>query len=73
MSKAEIIAGLSHLTPQDLAEVQAKLDELAANAWQDRIHLLVQIGRAEIRRGQSRRDCVDVLYRRLGPSVGNDR
>jgi hypothetical protein len=36
MSKAEIIAELPHLSLQDLAEVQAKLDELAGNAWQDR-------------------------------------
>jgi hypothetical protein len=36
MSKAEIIAGLPDLSPEDLAEVQAKLDELAGDAWQDR-------------------------------------
>jgi hypothetical protein len=36
MSKAEIIAGLASLTPEDRAEVQAKLDELAGDAWQDR-------------------------------------
>ena len=36
MSKTEIIAQLPHLSPEDRAEVQAKLDELAANAWQDR-------------------------------------
>ena len=36
MSKAEIIAELPNLSPQDLADVQAKLDELAADAWQDR-------------------------------------
>ena len=35
MSKSEIIAELSHLSPEDLAEVQAKLDELAGDAWQD--------------------------------------
>ena len=36
MSKAEIIAELAHLSPEELAEVQAKLDELAGNAWDDR-------------------------------------
>jgi putative addiction module component (TIGR02574 family) len=36
MSKAEIIAELPYLSPEDLAEVQAKLDELASEAWQDR-------------------------------------
>jgi broad specificity phosphatase PhoE len=35
MSKAEIIAELERLTPADRAEVQAKLDELAGDAWQD--------------------------------------
>ena len=36
MSKAEIIAELARLSPADRAEVQAKLDELAGNAWHDR-------------------------------------
>jgi hypothetical protein len=36
MSKAEIIAELARLTPEDLVDVQAKLDELAGEAWQDR-------------------------------------
>jgi len=36
MSKAEIIAQLPKLSPEDRAEVQAKLDELAGDAWQDR-------------------------------------
>jgi len=36
MSKAEILAGLTNLSADDLAEVQAKLDELAGDAWQDR-------------------------------------
>lgn len=36
MGKTEIIAQLSHLSPEDRAEVQAKLDELAGDAWQDR-------------------------------------
>jgi putative addiction module component (TIGR02574 family) len=36
MSKAEIIAQLPQLSPEDLAEVQAKLDELAGDAWQAR-------------------------------------
>ena len=36
MSKAEIIAMLPRLSPEELAEVQAKLDELAGSAWQDR-------------------------------------
>jgi hypothetical protein len=35
MSKAEILAELPHLTAEELAEVQAKLDELAGHAWQD--------------------------------------
>lgn len=35
MSKAEIIAELARLSPEDRAEVQAKLDELAGAAWQD--------------------------------------
>ena len=35
MGKSEIIAQLPQLSPEDLAEVQAKLDELAGNAWQD--------------------------------------
>lgn len=33
MSKTEIIAELPHLSPEDLAEVQAKLDELAGETW----------------------------------------
>src|SRR5437868_12455067 len=33
MGKTEIIAALPHLSPQDLAEVQAKLDELAGETW----------------------------------------
>ena len=36
MSKTEIIAELPHLSAEDLAEVQAKLDELAGDAWRDR-------------------------------------
>lgn len=36
MSKAEIIAELPNLSPEELAEVQARLDELAGAAWQDR-------------------------------------
>ena len=36
MSKTEIIAELARLSPEDRAAVQAKLDELAGNAWQDR-------------------------------------
>ena len=35
MSKAEIIAELPRLSAEDRAEVQAKLDELAGDAWQD--------------------------------------
>ncbi len=34
MRKAEIIAELPHLSPEERAEVQAKLDELAGDAWQ---------------------------------------
>ena len=36
MSKAEIIAELPRLSADERAEVQAKLDELAGDAWQDR-------------------------------------
>ena len=36
MSKTEILAELPKLTPEELAEVQAKLDELAGEAWLDR-------------------------------------
>jgi hypothetical protein len=36
MSKAEIIAELARLSPEDRADVQAKLDELAGDAWYDR-------------------------------------
>jgi hypothetical protein len=36
MNKAEIIAELGRLSPEDRAEVQAKLDELAGSAWLDR-------------------------------------
>jgi putative addiction module component (TIGR02574 family) len=36
MSKAEILAELTRLSPEERAEVQAKLDELAGNVWQDR-------------------------------------
>lgn len=36
MSKTEIIAELPRLSPEDRAEVQAKLDELAGDAWEDR-------------------------------------
>jgi putative addiction module component (TIGR02574 family) len=33
MSKSEIIAELPHLSPEDRAEVQAKLDELSGDVW----------------------------------------
>ncbi len=33
MSKTEILDELPRLSPQDLADVQAKLDELAGQAW----------------------------------------
>lgn len=35
MSKTEILAELVRLSPEDRAEIQAKLDELAGDAWQD--------------------------------------
>jgi hypothetical protein len=35
MSKAELFAELSKLKPTELGEVQAKLDELAGEAWID--------------------------------------
>jgi len=35
MSKAEILAELTKLTAEELAEVQARLDELAGETWLD--------------------------------------
>jgi hypothetical protein len=35
MSKAEILAELPKLSPNELAEVQAKLDELIGDGWLD--------------------------------------
>jgi len=35
MSTSEIIAELPRLSLKELAEIQAKLDELVADAWQD--------------------------------------
>ncbi len=35
MSKTEILAELPKLAPTDLAEIQAKLDELFGEAWID--------------------------------------
>jgi putative addiction module component (TIGR02574 family) len=35
MGKAEILAELPRLQPDELAEVQAKLDELAGEIWHD--------------------------------------
>jgi hypothetical protein len=35
MSKAEILTELPKLTTEELAEIQAKLDELAGEAWLD--------------------------------------
>lgn len=35
MSKAEILSELPKLTADELAEIQAKLDELAGAAWLD--------------------------------------
>ena len=35
MSKTEILAELPKLNPAELAEVQAKLDELAGEVWLD--------------------------------------
>ena len=35
MSKAEILAELPKLTPEDRAEIQARLDELAGQGWLD--------------------------------------
>lgn len=39
MSKTEIIAELPRLTASELAEVQAKLDELAGESWSDQAEL----------------------------------
>ncbi len=36
MGSAEIIAALPTLSAEERSQIQAKLDELAANAWQDR-------------------------------------
>ena len=35
MSKAEILEELPRLAPEDRAEIQAKLDELAEDGWLD--------------------------------------
>ncbi|HLL89560.1 MAG TPA: hypothetical protein VK324_09670 [Tepidisphaeraceae bacterium] len=35
MSKAEILAELARLSPEDLVDVQARLDELAGRGWVD--------------------------------------
>ena len=35
MSKTEILAELAYLKPDELAEVQAKLDELVGETWLD--------------------------------------
>ena len=35
MSKAEIIAELPKLTPEERSEIQARLDELAGQGWLD--------------------------------------
>ena len=35
MSKTEILAELPNLQPDELAEVQAKLDELVGEVWLD--------------------------------------
>ena len=35
MSKTEILAELPKLAPDDLAEIQARMDELAGSAWLD--------------------------------------
>ena len=35
MSKAQILEELPKLQPEELAEVQAKLDELTGDQWQD--------------------------------------
>jgi hypothetical protein len=35
MSKAEILAELPKLAPEDRAEIQAKLEELAGDGWLD--------------------------------------
>jgi hypothetical protein len=39
MGKAEILAALPRLSLEERAEVQAKLDELAGDTWQDRDEL----------------------------------
>ena len=36
MTKAEILQELYRLSPEDLAEIRDRLDELARDAWQDR-------------------------------------
>ena len=39
MSKAEILAELPKLRADELAEVQAKLDEIAGETWHDEVGL----------------------------------
>lgn len=39
MSKAEVLAELPRLSRDDLAEVQARLDELIGDAWDERADL----------------------------------
>jgi hypothetical protein len=39
MSKSEILAELPKLQPDELAEVQAKLDELIGEVWLDNVEL----------------------------------
>lgn len=42
MSKAEILAELPRLTPDERDEIQAKLDELAGERWRDDADLTPQ-------------------------------
>jgi hypothetical protein len=53
MSKAEILAELPTLNADDLAEVQAKLDELAGDVWCDRGEL-TQADKSELDASLSR-------------------
>ncbi len=52
MSKTEILAELPRLSAEELKEVQAKLDELTGQTWQDRGELSAE-GRTAFGMGDS--------------------
>ena len=61
MSKAEIIAELGRLSPDDLADIQAKLDELIGETWNDR---------GELTESTIANVVVEIGGQRLTPPVG---